>query len=523
MYSVLIVDNEAIIRKGLRMGFDWQSMGCTVIGQAAGGEEALEKMEAQAPDILISDIRMPGMDGLELTRAVRSRFPHTKVILVTAFSEFEYAQEALHQQVTDFIIKPTSREKMRAAVARATEQLDSEQKDREILKTLKQKHEDNLLLRQQLFLEGVLSGRERSKLYVLEESERLGLRLQGRRAVYIRVVSGTDDESALCGDAEELKGYCARVFGETPLFLSAGENAVMLVAPPMEARALSAALEEISGLIDGMTEFGALFGVSGALSDAAMLPRAAQEARDACSYLDYDAAQTVMLYENIPQVSEEGAVQLRLRMKELSGALRALDRDAAFKALCKLDTAAREEKFPPQEMRRCMALLYNLCVSCLAAYDVRAALKEGALPGEEEFLLRALKEGALASGRALVDMTLRSMREGGGREAPVARLQAFLNTHFAENLSLEEMAAMVHLSAGYLSREFKRAAGCTVGEYVNRLRIERAKAMLRDGSMRNADIAAAVGIEDPVYFSRVFKKATGLRPTEYRASLLRRE
>lgn len=516
MYSVFIVDNEAIIRKGLCMGFDWADMGCTVIGQAADGEEALEKMEQQTPDILITDIRMPGMDGLQLTRIVRQRFPHTKVILVTAFTEFEYAQEALHQQVTDFIIKPTSREKMRTAIARASALLNSEQKDREILKTLQEKHEDNLALKQRLFLEGVLSGSQRSRLYVREESERLLLHLQGRRIVYIRILSDERDEAVLHGFAEEAKGYCAGVFDEPPLFLSSGENAVLAVVPLMDTPALLAALEEMAGLIDSMTEFGVLAGVSSALQDLSVLRQAAGEAKDACYYLDYDAAQAVMCYENIPKVSEEGSRQLRIRLKDIGRALRRRDANAAEEALRALNNTVQKEKFPLEEVRRCMALLYNMCVFCLADYDLKAALEEGVLPDESEFLQQAEKEGLLPQGIRIVGLTLRSMAEGSGQEGPVAHLQSYLKAHFAENLSLDAMAAMAHLSAGYLSREFKRAAGCTISTYVNNLRIERAKELLQDGNMKNADIAAAVGIEDPVYFSRVFKKTTGFRPSEYR-------
>lgn len=516
MYSVFIVDNEAIIRKGLRLGFDWEGMGCRVAGEAADGEEALEKMKAQPPDILISDIRMPGMDGLTLTKRVRERFPDTQVILVTAFGEFEYAQEALHQQVADFIIKPTSREKMKTAIARASALLDAQKRDREMQRTLKEKHEDNLALRQRLFLEGVLSGGIRSDLYVREEGARLRIDLLGRRAVYIRILPD-DAEDAAGVYAEEVKGYLSPMFaGETAIFLSAGDSALLALAPGREPHALVAALEEAAEMIDSMTEFGVQMGVSGAMRGAAQLRQAAQEARDACYYLDYDGGQAVMLFEQIPRVSPEGGRQLRDRLEDINRALRRRDRAFAEEALRALDRTVQAEKFPLEEVRRSMVLLYSMCVHSLADVDLKTALEAGLLPDEGDFLRRVEKEGPLPAGLAMLDVTLRSMEGDGGQEGPVARLQAYLANHFAENLSLDAMAAMVHLSPGYLSREFKRAAGCTIGAYVSALRVERAKELLKNGAMKNADIGQAVGIEDPVYFSRMFKKATGLRPSEYR-------
>lgn len=119
MLKVMLVDNEAAIRKGLAHGIRWENLGCTVAAQAEDGEDALARIPQVLPDIVISDIRMPGMDGLTLAEELHRRWPHIKTIILTGFPDFSYAQKAIAYQVVDFVLKPTSVEQLTAAIERA--------------------------------------------------------------------------------------------------------------------------------------------------------------------------------------------------------------------------------------------------------------------------------------------------------------------------------------------------------------------------------------------------------------------
>ena len=119
MLRVMIVDNEAAIRKGLIHCIHWEELGCQIAAQAEDGVAALEQIASASPDIIIRDIRMPGMDGLELAQAVSERYPHIKVIILTGYPDFSYAQRAIQYHVVDFVLKPTTVENLTHAVEKA--------------------------------------------------------------------------------------------------------------------------------------------------------------------------------------------------------------------------------------------------------------------------------------------------------------------------------------------------------------------------------------------------------------------
>lgn len=150
MLKVMLVDNEAAIRKGLAHGIRWESLGCTVVAQAEDGEDALAQISRVLPDIVISDIRMPGMDGLTLAGELYRRWPHIKTIILTGFPDFSYAQRAIAYQVVDFVLKPTSVEQLTAAIEKARVQIQEEQTHQKLRSELASRSEENLSLQQDM-------------------------------------------------------------------------------------------------------------------------------------------------------------------------------------------------------------------------------------------------------------------------------------------------------------------------------------------------------------------------------------
>lgn len=521
MYSVLVVDNEPIIRRGLIQCMDWQALGCQVQGDAADGEEALALMEQHPVDILITDVRMPGMDGLQLTREVRSRYPDTKVILVTAYSEFEYAQEAVRQQVVDFIIKPTSEEKIRAAVLRAKEQLRSDSQVGELVKTLQVKQQDNQALEQQLFVEGLISGNRLSGLYVRTQSARLHLQLRGSRALAVQVLCADQmEEARLLHRMEDSSRFLRRVFPEDGLIvLPLGLGTFLALALDGEEKELRRRLEDFFGLIDGFAEHSVQVGVSAPVEDALRLQAAVRQAQDALFSLAYDEQAPVLFYEEVPRVTGETAKTLQGALKHVREAFRAKDMQQVEKGMRVFEQQLSQGRIPLQEVQRYARLLYNMCTGTLIDHDLLAALGTDAWPTADQFLQRVERERLPEPFMELAQEAMRLLRgDGQGREGAMQFLQGHIAQNLAGDLSLEALARLVHLSPSYLSKEFKRTMGQNLSTYISETRMERAKALMRSPELKNYEIARLVGIDDPVYFSRAFKKATGLRPSEYRGT-----
>ena len=519
MYRVMVVDNEPVIRKGMIRCVDWEAMDCRVVADAADGAEALRLMEEQPVDILITDIRMPGMDGLELSRRVRVLYPDTKLIMVTAYSEFEYAQEALRQQAADFIIKPTSEEKIRAAVLRAKELLRSDRQVGELVRTLRSKQQDNLALEQQLFVEGLVAGNRLSQLYVRAQSARLHLDLPDSRMLAVQVQgAGLLEESLLMRSLEEAGRFLQQALPDGVILLSPGRDGFLALVLRMEEARLRACLEEYFRLIDGFAEYSVQVGVSAPAGHAFALKDAARRAQDALYSLAHDEQKLLLFHDELPEVTGDTARALQAALRQLREALQLRDMSGAEQAAGLFEEYIHRGLVPPADIQRYARLLYSLCAGLLLDYDLAGMMGSEAFPPEEQFMDRVAQQPTGASFAELARATALLLRGNGrGREEAMAFIQNYIDRNLAADLSLEELARLVHLSPGYLSREFKRAKGRNLSTYISEKRIERAKALMRSSDLKNYEIARLVGIEDPVYFSRAFKKVTGLRPSEYRS------
>nr|NIP41411.1 response regulator [candidate division Zixibacteria bacterium]NIW43692.1 response regulator [Gammaproteobacteria bacterium]NIR62732.1 response regulator [candidate division Zixibacteria bacterium]NIS44803.1 response regulator [candidate division Zixibacteria bacterium]NIT52235.1 response regulator [candidate division Zixibacteria bacterium] len=145
-YKVFLVEDEIITREGIRDNVDWGAAGFEFCGEAADGEIALPLIEETQPDVLITDIKMPFMDGLQLSKIVREHMPWIKIIILSGHDEFNYAQSAVKLGVTDYLLKPISAQDLRTVLKKLTTTLDREKQQREKLKTLETRVEDSLTL-----------------------------------------------------------------------------------------------------------------------------------------------------------------------------------------------------------------------------------------------------------------------------------------------------------------------------------------------------------------------------------------
>ncbi|HEY8500343.1 MAG TPA: response regulator, partial [Clostridia bacterium] len=156
MFKVIIIDDEPIIRKGLKNIINWKQFGCTVCAEASDGEEGKHLIEVHHPDILITDIRMPEMDGLNMIRDVKSCIPNCKIIILTGYRDFDYVQEAIKLGAFDFVLKPSRIEELAAVVRRAVDELKCQRNRAEEMDKLRRLFEQNIPVLREKFLYDVL-------------------------------------------------------------------------------------------------------------------------------------------------------------------------------------------------------------------------------------------------------------------------------------------------------------------------------------------------------------------------------
>lgn len=187
-YRILLVDDEEEVRKGILRKMDWEKLGFQVAGDAENGEEALEKIEQLKPDVVMTDIRMPYMDGLTLTARIRQKYPSMKVLIFSGYDDFEYAQQAIKLNVTEYILKPVNVEELTEILNRVRENLDEEIEQRRDINLLRERYRSSLPIIREIFLNDLVRGNVDEE-EVKPKLEEYGVNILNARKLIAAVIS----------------------------------------------------------------------------------------------------------------------------------------------------------------------------------------------------------------------------------------------------------------------------------------------------------------------------------------------
>jgi len=515
--TVLVVDDEIPIRQELR-AFPWDSCGAALIGEAENGEEALAMCERQLPDIIVSDITMPIMDGLALMQEVRRRYPAVQVILLTCHSEFQFAKEAIRLGATEYILKVSlEEEELRRALGKAKEALDRERGHRreelKLTRAKAAKRLEALLHEYRLRREG--AGRAEAPEIGREDWELLGFedRFPYRFVrLWASVPAGADYivqdavRTALL-DFEQRNESCAGWFP-----VGSDETLVWFTSSCEFDDRLRAATDRLFGQIRAAVAATSLVderelllrAVIGApvrsRADALEAVHATAEWKEAAFYADDPSPS---LRDGMPPPAQEFTDEHR---RWLLAALRQAGWDAG-----KLIRIVRDE-------------VGGWC----AAQRVRPGpLKQWLTRWISEWLSEQGTElpeaGAAALTDApdlqsLIDEFVRIVASADAKEErarpEVREAKAWIKDHLQDPLTLSLVAERVGLRPEYFSRLFKDETGESVNQYITRLRMEKALDLLKHSPMKVYEVAEAVGIPNYRYFTYTFRNWAGAAPTD---------
>lgn len=500
--KILFVDDERLIRENMKTLIDWEKAGCTQLETAESAARAIEMMEKTAFDLVISDIVMQRMNGIELSKYIRSRYPETRVIILSAHEDFAMARGAIEAGVSQYLLKPIVPEELEKAILQAGEEIEERQRRHdEVLET--EKIVD-------LYRHVVMEGIWRELLSpAAEDSERMrrmlemsGLaRFEGRAACVLVSCAGVDAQQAhllALSSLSTIMGSAKTGEQEYALVISEGCSAQEL--EQLRSRFAAAAQGEALVVCGCFVE------------DLLMLKT---------SYAD--ARRKQMLYAALSLDSPVLQSEYEHELKK-DEALEHLFRDlkVAFiyggKSLPrKLDSFyARLAEYPGEKARGLLEARLLL--------ELYTQLKEqGAeLPAYEQLMKQYAALPQIEDRKQLiVQQAARYATTTEGNENRPYMLAASIKRYIDENysdpqLSMRSIADSFFISNAYLSRIFRRAYGQTCIEYITQVRLAAARRLLENAEIRVSDIAEKTGYSTAYYFSVQFKKATGETPVEYR-------
>lgn len=535
--KVFLVEDEMVIRRGIKNSIDWEKEGYIFCGEASDGELAYPMIIKEKPDILITDIRMPFMDGLELCKLVKKELPNIKILILSGYDEFDYAKEAIRLGVTEYLLKPISSGKLLEALNGVSESIRREKEDKDLVRKYMEEMRENTEHEKQKFFEQMIAG-NLSMADALETGEKYEMNLSARmyNLLLFRFTLGEENRKSgeLLGEAEyaieKLTERLEYVFEfqrgvEGWAFLLMADNEEQMSERVKE---LSKDLEEIMKNYSTIAYFGGIGQPVARLreleesfreAERALAARFTMELNQIISVEDIRMAQNVDTLDDIEITSFGEKEKTRTMLEKFlnNGAEDEIDEfvDVYINELS-------EENLKSVLMRQYIIMdAYIVMMSFCEKFEGI----EGEMQAQSEELKNSMKTiQTLEEIKNYIRMLLKKIigvRDtiSGRRYSDIIEIakDQIRKTYMSDEISLNTIAAEVGMSPSYFSSIFSKEMGKTFVEYLTEIRMDRAKELLMCSSMKTSEIGYEVGYKDPHYFSYIFKKTQNCTPKEFRA------
>lgn len=536
MLKVFLVEDEIIIRNGVKNNIPWEQEGFTFVGEAGDGELAWPLIKQTKPDILITDIRMPFMDGLELSGLVRKELPDTKIIILSGYSEFDYAKQAINLGVANYLLKPISGEKLLEAVKQVADIIREERAQTLLVEQYRLENGENVKVEKIRLFEQIVAGTATTR-EILDRGEILELDLAAPfyTVLLLKLVDSGEsmDSSAQVMEASE---KVDEAIMKNPEFFAVerGLEGLAILMKSEEERQAGTKLmnleKEIQEILTQYPEVSYFGGAGETVQRMRDIRRSYIGASKAFASRFFTEKNRFLTVEQIRELKPAGMKDMSLKSVDASKINRKLVEDFLKSGLEEETKNFVEEYFKNighenyESLMFCHYLIVdmNLCAShFLESIGIDSALLPAQCRDVGEFAdSLQCEEGMISYVTKLFTETIR-LRDKSSRNKYmelITAAQKIILENFQNNeFSMNQAAAMVNLSPGYFSTLFRQETGVSFVEHLTGIRLEKAKALLMCTNMRSSEIAYEVGYKDAHYFSYIFKKVCGCTPKEYRA------
>lgn len=535
--KVFLVEDEMVIRRGIKNSIDWEKEGYIFCGEASDGELAYPMIIKEKPDILITDIRMPFMDGLELCKLVKKELPNIKILILSGYDEFDYAKEAIRLGVTEYLLKPISSGKLLEALNGVSESIRREKEDKDLVRKYMEEMRENTEHEKQKFFEQMIAG-NLSMADALETGKKYEMNLSAGmyNLLLFRFTLGEENRKSgeLLGEAEyaieKLTERLEYVFEfqrgvEGWAFLLMADNEEQMSERVKE---LSKDLEEIMKNYSTIAYFGGIGQPVARLreleesfreAERALAARFTMELNRIISVEDIRMAQNVDTLDDI-EITSFGEIEKIRTMLEKFLNNGAEDEIDEF-----VDVYINE--LPEENLKSVLMRQYIIMDAYIVMMSFCEKIEgiEGEMQAQSEELKNSMKTiQTLEEIKNYIRMLLKKIigvRDtiSGRRYSDIIEIakDQIRKTYMSDEISLNTIAAEVGMSPSYFSSIFSKEMGKTFVEYLTEIRMDRAKELLMCSSMKTSEIGYEVGYKDPHYFSYIFKKTQNCTPKEFRA------
>lgn len=502
MFNVILVDDEPFIREALRTLIPWEEYGFQVAEELYNGKEALEYCKGHAVDLIVTDIKMPVMDGLTLIKNLNSHKGNCSILVMSAYDEFHLVKEAFKLGVKDYILKSELEE---TQFGKLLESMKAE---------LIRKREGNYLIRENLF-HLLMEGNRENAVEQAPVLKEIGFDLFSAGFVVFQFLSSNKSEtlrSVIDYLEERSLGFLVNMKGD--------ETALLCSFPS------SFAWMDVQDFFDGMykslkntlfipREFDFTIGVSTLTDDYRSISDLYRQAGEALKYSFFRGKNRVIFSYHVKHGGAADTEDFQEKGRLFQKILR--KRDFRGLQVQLFDFLVRDHGYGPEHVQDVKKLYQRYYFYFSDFFEQnRYLLTDSVKEGIEQFSKLLTNGDDLSSLNGAFRRCVHLLVENGtGRSSLVNKVIQFIHDHYDQPYSLTAIADRFKVSSGYLSRTFSREVGCSLTCYFSRVKMEWAADFLINSDMKIYEVAELVGYENPEHFSRTFKKIMGKSPKKY--------
>ena len=533
MIKVFLVEDEFVIREGIKKNIDWAGNGYEFCGEASDGELAYPMIKKEKPDIVITDIRMPFMNGLELSKLIKKEMPWIEIIILSGFEEFEYAKEAINIGVAQYLTKPISGDDLLKELNDLSTKIEESKREREVREKYLSEMKENTISERKVFFEKLVTGSQPS-IELIQAAEKLEMNIT---AIYYNILLAKSNAGS--HSQEEFSNRQLLIEEEIESIID--EDYIIMFDRDLEGKAFLfkadtkeqldknidsfvEKLKEIFNKYEGIGYFGGIGECAERLGD---VPKSFETASKAFTKRYFTKENVFLRSEELDESEGRNDISDQFDVENLD--VKQLDR-SKIKEFLKFGDGAETEYFVDEYLagfgaNAIKSQIFRQYIIMDVYFSVAEFIEglsfennEQALAGFKPDIVRSEEE----SKNYIISIINKGIeiREGNvsnHNNDVVDNVKKYIEENYAdEELSLNSMASHVNFSPNHLSMVFSQQTGNTLIKYLTDFRMNKAKELLKCTAKKSSEISIMVGYKDPHYFSYLFKKTQGVTPTQFR-------
>ncbi len=521
MFKVLLVDDEPMAIEALKIVADWEELGFTICGECGNGDEALKKIKDMKPDLVVTDLKMPGIDGLELIKNVMEDVSEETIfIIVSGYDEFDYAKKAMQYGIRYYVLKPVFKDEFSEVLVEISDRL---KKKNQIGKmTL-----DNISTDIGNLLGKFLSGDTTES----ELRARMPAEIWTRKASWFYVCLGTpqiwetadlknDDISEdSFGILKEMVNIKLEGIYIYPILTNAGLEGIVICS--ISGTGIDKVIETLKSSVSTLYGEGFYLGVGNTVNELSQLSESVYQAHKAIDYRFFSPPGSIMYYHNIKDFSLNYSFEGIYKIEDMYTALDSLDEMKIKKAIKEVFSDFRREFTAPEIIKMYVVnIIYKsiAIVTSLGGNTDQIPLLHSITGILAKSLIIDEMENMAYEYCAKFSIYAKSLKNN-TKNSDMKIVEEYIRSNYTRNLTIREISKKLYIHPNYLGHQISKWFGCSFNEYLHSLRMEEAKTLLETTNLKVHEIAERLGYSSYSNFLDQFVKKFSIKPSDYKIML----